>query len=132
MATTRVAFAGLSPLCERIVREALARDGRFEVVEPWTSLPALDLAAAHEAGDILFLELTQGHLPAAVRAMQAAARLRIVALSLDASRASVFELLEHEMAIPRCMAREICDAISHQASRSPAAGLNPRSTVDGS
>jgi hypothetical protein len=120
MAITRVAFAGLSPLCERIVRDALARDGRFQVIEPWTSLPALDLGAAHDAGDILFLELSHGHLPAAVRAMQAAARLRIVALSLDASHARLFELREHEVAMPRCMAREICDAISHHAPRAPA------------
>ena len=112
MATTRVAFAGRSPLCERIVRDALARDGRFQVVEPWTSLPALDLGGARGDEDILFLELALDRLPAAVRAMQAAARLRIVALSLDATHATLLELRELASPMPKCVADEICGAIA--------------------
>jgi hypothetical protein len=114
MPTTRVAFAGLSPLSERIVRQALAHDPRFSVVEPWTSLPALD-AALPDPGDadILFIELAQPRLPAAVRAMQAAAaRLRIVALAVDGTWARVFELREHQVVMMKYVAEDLCAAIA--------------------
>jgi hypothetical protein len=95
MSMMRVAFAGLSPLREDIVRDALARAGNFQVVEPWTSLHG------------------------AVRAMLAAASgLRIVALSVDASWARVFELREHQTVIMKCVADDLCAAIS-AASRPP-------------
>lgn len=113
MAFTRVAFAGLSPLLERIIREALARSDRFEVVEPWTSLDALNASAAlGREPEILFIELADARLPTAVRAMQAAAvRLRIVALSGDASWARVFDLREHQIVMIRCLADDLCDAM---------------------
>jgi hypothetical protein len=114
MPTTRVAFAGLSPLSERIVRQALARDARFLVVEPWTELPSLDAAAtALGDADILFVELAETRLPAALRALQAAApRLRIVALAVDASWARVFELREHQVVMRQCVAEDLRAAIT--------------------
>lgn len=114
MPITRVAFAGLSPLSERIVREALARAGRFEVIEPWTSLDALRIGSGTEdRPEILFLELADVRLPAAVRAMQAAAtRLRIVALSIDATWARVFELREQQTVMTQYVADDLCAAIA--------------------
>ena len=117
MAITRVAFAGLSPLSEHIVREALIRSARFQVVEPWTTLEALHLGAAPGGEpDILFIELAQPRLPAAVHAMLAAAsRLRIVALAVDATWARVFEVREHQMVMVQCNADDLCDAIASGA-----------------
>jgi hypothetical protein len=114
MSMTRVAFAGLSPLREDIVREALGRAGHFEVVEPWTSLRALRRQGGDEEEvDILFIELVEARLPSAVRAMLAAAsRLRIVGLSVDATWARVFELREHETVMMKCVADDLCAAIS--------------------
>lgn len=113
MAMTRVAFAGLSPLREGIVREALGRAGSFQVVEPWTSLSALRAPAGAEGDeDILFIELADARLPAALRAMLAAAsRLRIIGLSVDAAWATVFELREHQTVMLQCVADDLCTAI---------------------
>jgi len=113
MALTRVAFAGLSPLREGIVRDALRRAGNFQVVEPWTSLAALrPRPEAEEGTDILFIELAEARLPAALRAMLAnASRLRIVGLSVDAAWATVFELREHQTVLLQCVADDLCAAI---------------------
>ena len=116
MPTLRVSFAGLSPISERIVRLALARNGRFQVLEPWTALPALDASAAEAGGDILFVELAQPRLPSAVRAMLAGApRLRIVAIAVDATWVRIFELREHQMVMTRCVADDLCEAITGRA-----------------
>ena len=116
MPTLRVSFAGLSPISERIVRQALARDGRFQVVEPWTALPTLGAAALEAGGDILFIELVQPALPSAMRAMLAAAtRLRIVAIAVDATWVRIFELREHQMVMTRCVADDLCEAITGRA-----------------
>jgi hypothetical protein len=113
MPITRVAFAGLSPLREDIVREALARAGDVEVVVPWTSLAALRPGGApRDASEILFVELAGAGLPDALRAMLAgASRLRIVALSVDAASATVFEMREHRTVLMRCIADDLCSAI---------------------
>ena len=114
MPLTRVAFAGLAPLREDIVREALGRSGSFEVVEPWTSLDALSRRGhAGDGVDILFIELADGRLPTAMRAMLAAApRLRLVALSVDATWARIFELREHQTLMMQCVADDLCAAIA--------------------
>lgn len=120
MPMKRVAFAGLSPLREDIVRDALARAGNFQVVEPWTSLPALgDRHGTADEVDILFIELAEARLPVALRSILAAASgLRIVALSVDARWARVFEVREQETVIMKCVADDLCAAIS-TASRTP-------------
>lgn len=113
MAITRVAFAGVSPLREHIVREALGRAGEYEVVVPWTSLAALRARAVDgDAADILFVELADARLPEALRAMLAGASgLRIIGLSVDAGWATVFELREHQTVLLRCVADDLCAAI---------------------
>jgi len=113
MPMTRVAFAGLPPLREGIVRDALGRAGNFQVVEPWTSLGALRRQNGGEGEiDILFIELADTWLPTAVRAMLAAAsELRIVALSVDATWAAIFELREHQTMMTSCVADDLCAAI---------------------
>lgn len=120
---THVAFAGLSPLREGIVRAALGRAGRFEVIEPWTSLAAL--RAPPRAGaelDILFIELADPRLPDAVRAMlSAASRLRIVALAVDATWAKVFEMREHQTVLLECVADDLCTALAAAGHEAPVA-----------
>lgn len=110
---TRVAFAGLSPLRESIVTDALGRSGEFQVVAPWTSLDALcRQGSGDDCTDILFIELADARLPSALRAMLAAAsRLRIIALSPDATRATLFELREHQTVMQQCVADDLCAAI---------------------
>jgi hypothetical protein len=124
MSMTQVAFAGLSPLRESIVRESLVRSGNFEVVEPWTSLKALrPQPGGDEPVEILFIELSGDRLPGALRAMLAAAsRLSIIALSLDAKHGTVFELREHQTVMHECVADDLCAAICAAASheRAPA------------
>ncbi|MBL0140577.1 MAG: hypothetical protein IPP91_00530 [Betaproteobacteria bacterium] len=121
MSMTRVAFAGLSPLREGIVRDALGRAGKFQVVEPWTSLSALHQggqrgAQGEEGTDILFVELEEAHLPGALRAMLAGtSRLRIIGLSVDAAWATVFELREHQTVLLQCVADDLCAAIDAAA-----------------
>lgn len=119
MPMTRVAFAGLPPLRERIVTEALGRSQDVQVVAPWTSLGALRAPAGADAtNDILFIELAESRLPEALRAMLAAAsRLRIIALSLDARRATVYEVREHQTIMLQCVGDDLCAAI---AAASPA------------
>ena len=120
MATMRVAFAGLSPLRERIVTEALARAGDFEVVEPWTSLDALRRAGSRDEWpqEVLFIELAGARLPGALRAMLAAAtRLKIIALSMDATHATVYELREHRSEMLRFVADDVCAALVAGAQR---------------
>ena len=113
MTTTRVAFAGLSPLREHIVREALARAGPYEVVAPWTSLAALGpRPGGDESPDILFLELSVPRLPDALRGMLAgASHLRIVGLAVDAGWAAVFEMRERHTMLLRCVADDLCTAL---------------------
>jgi hypothetical protein len=115
----RVAFAGLSPLCERIVTEALSRAGDFEVVEPWTSLDALRRQTPREDSEnVLFIELAGVRLPGALRAMLASAtRLKIIALSMDATCATVYELREHRTEMLRFVADDICAALAASAQR---------------
>jgi DNA-binding NarL/FixJ family response regulator len=114
---TRVAFAGLSALRERIVTEALGRSEDIQVIAPWTSLGALRASEGVDAStDILFIELAEGRLPEALRAMLAAAsRLRIIALSMDARRATVYELREHQTIMLQCVADDLCAAITATA-----------------
>lgn len=122
MPMTRVAFAGLSPLREDIVRQALGRSGDFQVVEPWTSLRALRRPpGGDDEVDVLFIELAEARLPSAVRAMLAAAsRLRIVALSVDATWARVFELREHQTVMMKCVPDDLCTAIVAATGRASA------------
>ena len=125
MPITRVAFAGLSPLREDIVREALSRARQFEVVTPWTGLAALrSRPAPDDATDILFVELAEARLPEALRAMLAAAPgLRIIGLSVDAGWARVFELREHQTVLLRCVADDLCRAIGSASTVAAAASL---------
>lgn len=117
MVMTCVAFAGLSPLRERILRESLRRSIDVEVIEPWTSLAALSPSVARPEGiDVLFVELAGAQLPDALRAMLASSsRLRIVGLSVDAEWAKVFELREHQTVLLQCVADDLCAAIGAAA-----------------
>jgi hypothetical protein len=94
-ANTRIAFAGLSPLCEEVLRAGLATRPDIELVFPWTKLSLLAADGSSGATEVLFVELDGPELPTALRMLLAAAKpLRIVALTADASKATLFTLQE--------------------------------------
>lgn len=92
---TRIAFAGLSRLCEDVLRAGLEDRPDLELIEPWTQLLALSDPASRRDTNVLFIELIVDELPHALRMLLAAApALRIVGLAPDASQATVFTLHE--------------------------------------
>jgi hypothetical protein len=106
----RVAFAGLSPLCERILRGALSQREDVDLVEPWTRLASVNASNSAGTPEILFLELDRHQLTPPLRAMLAtAAGLRIIALSPDGREATVFALHEQRSILQERSADEICD-----------------------
>lgn len=95
MISTRVAFAGLSTLCEEILRAGLTQRSDIELVSPWTSLPVLGGDGTLGLAEVLFVELDGEELPPALRVLLVAAEpLRIVGMSPDATSATLFTLHE--------------------------------------
>jgi len=93
--SARIAFAGLSPLCEDILKAALRERSDVELIAPWTKLPSLSGAGVLGPAELLFVELDGRDLPPALRLLVVAAEpLRIVGLSSDARSATVFSLRE--------------------------------------
>jgi hypothetical protein len=93
--TTRVAFAGLSRLCEDVLRAGLTLRPDIELVAPWTRLPLLGGEGVLGLAEILFVELDGDELPSALRVLLVAAEpLKLVGMSPDASRAILFTLHE--------------------------------------
>jgi hypothetical protein len=91
--STLVAFAGLTPLCEEILRAGLAQRPDIELVCPWTRLPLLGGDGILGAAELLFVELDAEDLPSTLRVLLVAAEpLKIVGLSPNASRATVFSM----------------------------------------
>jgi len=95
MITTRVAFAGLSPMCEEILRAGLTQRRDIDLICPWTRLPVLGGDGVLGPVEILFVELEADELPPALRVLMVAAEpLKIVGITPDASRATLFTLQE--------------------------------------
>ena len=93
--TTRVAFAGLSKICEEILRDGLAQRPDIELISPWTQLPLLGGDGTLGLAELLFVELETDELPPALRVLMIAAEpLKIVGITKDASRATLFTLHE--------------------------------------
>ena len=112
----RVAFAGLSPLCERILRGALLQRNDVHLVEPWTRLSSMSAGNSAGAAEILFLELDRHLLTPPLRALLAAATgLRIIALSPDGRAATVFGMLEQRTVLQEQSAEELCDLFDFRA-----------------
>lgn len=110
MPTARVAFAGLSALSEDILRAALERRPDIELVTPWTRLASL--ACSQDLPEMLLLELDEPALPAALRAMLAAApQLRIIALAPDRRQATIFFVAEQRTVIFGWSAEDLCSAL---------------------
>jgi hypothetical protein len=110
--SARIAFAGLSPLCEEILRAALLRRPDIELVAPWTRLCALASDDSEVARELLVVELDQPVLPPALRAMLAAAqRLRVIALTPDARSATIFGLVESRTVLFDCSAERLWTAL---------------------
>lgn len=108
--TARVAFAGLSPLCEGILRNALAKRCDIDLVEPWTRLSSVSASNSAAQPEILFLELDRHSLTAPLRAMLAAATgLRIIALSSDGRAATVFAMQEQRTVLQEKSAEDLFD-----------------------
>jgi hypothetical protein len=93
--TTRVAFAGLSRLCEDTLRSGIAARPDIEIITPWTQLPLLGGDGELGRAEMLFIELEGDELPPALRVLMVAAEpLKIVGISGNARRATVFSMLE--------------------------------------
>ena len=91
----RVALAGLSPLCEEVLRAGLLERPDIALISPWTELPLLAGLPSDGVLELLFIELMDEQLPSALRVLLAAANpLRIVAMAADATRATLFTVHE--------------------------------------
>lgn len=113
MYTARVAFAGLSPLCEEILLAGLRERPDIEMVTPWTRLPSLDGGAPGEPPEFLFVELGDPELPPALRVLLVAAEpLRIVGLSADARTATLFTIREQRTVLFDYSAAELWGSVA--------------------
>jgi hypothetical protein len=110
--TARIAFAGLSPLCEDILQAALRGRPDIEFVEPWTRLPALAGKGQSDMRELLFVELIGDELPSSLRVMLIAAEpLKIVGLSPDARSATMFTITEQRTVLLEYSAGELWDSV---------------------
>jgi hypothetical protein len=87
--TTRVAFAGLSRLCEDVLRAGLVLRPDIELVASWTRLAVLDGVAAEP--------------------------LKIVGMSRDASRAILFTLHEQRTLMLGATATRVLNRVGQPA-----------------
>jgi hypothetical protein len=113
MHTARIAMAGLSPLCQEILLAGMRERPDIELVAPWTSLPSLAGGAPPEAPEFLFVELRGTELPPALRVLLVAAEpLRVVGLSPDARRATVFTIKEQHTVLFDYSAAELWSSVA--------------------
>jgi hypothetical protein len=111
--TARIGFAGLSPLCEDILRAALRERDDILLVEPWTQLPCLAGEAFPATPELLFVELQGADLPSALRVLTVAAEpLKIVGLSADARAATLFSIREQRTMLFDYSAGTLWEAVS--------------------
>jgi hypothetical protein len=116
LGNVRVAFAGLSPLCEGIFRSALARRQEIEFVSPWAQLPSLASESDAVVREVLVIELEGDCLPRSLHVLLGAApRLCIVGLSADARTASIFSLRETHTVFFDCSADQLCRVLGEDA-----------------
>jgi hypothetical protein len=118
LGSVRVAFAGLSPLCEGIFRSALARRQEIEFVSPWAQLPSLASESESDAAarEVLVIELEGDRLPRSLHVLLGAApSLCIVGLSADARTASIFSLRETRTVFFDCSADQLCRVLGEGA-----------------
>jgi hypothetical protein len=115
--TVRVAFAGLSPLCEGIFRAALARRPEVSFVSPWAKLPSLDSEMPADAREVLVIELEGRQLPRSLHVLLGCApSLCILGLSADARTASIFSLREMRTQCFDCSAEQLCQVLDGEDS----------------
>jgi hypothetical protein len=115
--TVRVAFAGLSPLCEGIFRSALARRPEVAFVSPWARLPSLGSESQPGTREVLVIELEERRLPRSLHVLLGAASgLCIVGLSADGRRASIFSLREMHTHCLDCSAEQLCHVLEGEDS----------------
>jgi hypothetical protein len=89
----RIGFAGLFPICEKVLREPLKSRQDIELIEPWTQLPSLHDDSMPGISELLFVQMDDDELPQALRVLLAAAEpLRIVGLSANARKATIFSI----------------------------------------
>jgi hypothetical protein len=110
--TTRVAFAGLSRLCEDVLRAGLLQRPDIELVVPWTRLPLLGGDGTLGPAEILFVELEGEELPSALRMLLVAAEpLKIVGMSPNASRAMLYTLHEQRTLMSSATAGRVLNRV---------------------
>jgi len=113
MPTARIAFGGLSPLCEDILSAALRERPDIDLVAPWTCLPSLKGGAPPDPPEFLFVELTSAELPPALRVLLVAAEpLRVVGLSADARCATLFTIREQRTVLLDYSASQLWSAVA--------------------
>jgi hypothetical protein len=113
MPTARIAFGGLSPLCEDILSAALRERPDLDLVTPWTRLPSLKGGAPPDPPEFLFVELPSAELPPALRVLLVAAEpLRVVGLSADARRATLFTIREQRTVLLDYSASQLWSAVA--------------------
>jgi hypothetical protein len=111
--TARIAFAGLSPLCEDILQAALRDRPDIEFVQPWTLLPSLAGKGRHDLRELLFVELLDNELPSSLRVLLIAAEpLKIVGLSPDARSATMFTISEQRTVLLDYSAGELWNSVT--------------------
>jgi hypothetical protein len=87
-------------MCEEILRAGLVYRPDIEFIFPWTRLPLLGGDGALGPAELLFVELDADQLPPALRVLLVAAEpLKIVGMTPDASRATLFTLREQRTII---------------------------------
>jgi hypothetical protein len=114
--TARIAFAGLSPMCEDILQAALRGRPDIELIAPWTRLPALAGKGDSDLRELLFVELIGTELPASLRVLLVASEpLKIVALSPDARSATLFSIHEQRTVLLDYSAGELWSSVARSA-----------------
>jgi len=89
----RIGFAGLFPICEKVLREPLKSRRDIELIEPWAQLPSLHGDSMPGIPELLFVQMDGDELPQALRVLLVAAEpMRIVGLTSDARRATIFSI----------------------------------------
>jgi len=90
------------------VRDAVERRAGIELVRPWTDLPSLG-RASDDIAEMLVIELKEPALPPALRVLLSTApQLRIIALSPDARRATLFRVHEQRTVLFDGLAEDLC------------------------
>lgn len=96
------------------MRDAVEKRPGIELIERWTELPSLGYAEG-DTPEMLVVELKEPALPPALRVLLSTApQLRIIALSPDAQRATLFRVHEQRTVLFDGLAEDLCGLMDPQ------------------